>query len=83
MEGKITTTSVEALEPGPAGEAMLWDTELKGFGVRVRAGGTRTRHPVRADDVTFRWPSTAGRLGSFGLPLWRAASYYALTLPAR
>jgi integrase len=42
MEGKITKTAVEALEPGPAGEATLWDTELKGFGVRVRAGGTRT-----------------------------------------
>jgi integrase len=42
MEGRITKRSVEALEAGPSGEATLWDTELKGFGVRARAGGART-----------------------------------------
>jgi integrase len=42
MEARITKRSVEALEPGPTGEAVLWDSELKGFGVRVRTGGVRT-----------------------------------------
>lgn len=41
--GKISKTSVEAIVRPPAGSrAVLWDTELKGFGVRVTAGGRRT-----------------------------------------
>jgi hypothetical protein len=39
MRGKITKRSVDALKPATDGtEAMLWDTELKGFGVRVQGG---------------------------------------------
>lgn len=43
MRGKITKTSVDALAPTDKGEEQtLWDTELKGFGVRVRPGGVKT-----------------------------------------
>ena len=37
MQGKITKRSVDALRPSPGGaETVLWDRELKGFGVRVQ-----------------------------------------------
>jgi integrase len=42
MQGKITKRSVDALKLDERGEAMLWDTELPGFGLRVRSGGTRS-----------------------------------------
>jgi integrase len=43
MQGRITKRSVDALKP-PAergSETVLWDTELKGFGVRVQRGGAK------------------------------------------
>jgi integrase len=43
MRDKITKRSVDALKPGADGaEAMLWDTEVKGFGCRVQRGGSRS-----------------------------------------
>jgi integrase len=40
MQGKITKRTVDALQPGADGaEAMLWDSELRGFGCRARGGG--------------------------------------------
>jgi integrase len=43
MRAKITKRTVDALKPGPGGaEAMVWDTEVKGFGVRVQRGGSRS-----------------------------------------
>jgi integrase len=43
MRGKITKRSVDALKPGAGGaEAVLWDAELKGFGVRVQRGGGKS-----------------------------------------
>jgi integrase len=43
MRGKITKRLVDGLKPGVGGaEAMLWDIELKGFGVRVQRGGTKS-----------------------------------------
>jgi integrase len=42
MQGKITKRAVDKLEPYGGAEAVLWDTELKGFGVRVRSGGTKS-----------------------------------------
>ena len=43
MRGKVTKRSVEALTPGPDGtESVLWDSELRGFGVRVQRGGVRS-----------------------------------------
>jgi integrase len=43
MRGKITKRSVDALKPADGGaEAVLWDTEVKGFGVRVQRGGSKS-----------------------------------------
>jgi integrase len=43
VRGKITKRSVEALTPTVNGiEAVLWDTELKRFGVRVQRGGAKS-----------------------------------------
>jgi integrase len=42
MQGKITKRSVDGLAVPADGEAVLWDTEIKGFGLRVRSGGART-----------------------------------------
>ena len=36
---KITKRIVDAFDPDPAGERFLWDTELKGFGVRMMPSG--------------------------------------------
>jgi integrase len=39
MRGKVTKRAVDALKPADGAETVLWDTELKGFGVRVQRGG--------------------------------------------
>jgi len=36
---RITKREVDAVRPPYAGEIKLWDQELRGFGLRVRAGG--------------------------------------------
>lgn len=40
--GKLTKTSVEALRPPSDGQEFLWDSELRGFGVRVVPSGLKT-----------------------------------------
>jgi integrase len=43
MRGKITKRSVDALKVSADGtETVLWDSELKGFGVRVQRGGAKS-----------------------------------------
>jgi integrase len=42
MRGKITKRSVDVLKPANGAEAVLWDSELKGFGVRVQLGGAKS-----------------------------------------
>jgi hypothetical protein len=43
MRAKITKRSVDALRPTEGGrEAVLWDPELKGFGVRVQRGSVKS-----------------------------------------
>ncbi len=41
MLGKITKRSVDALALQGSAEMTLWDTELKGFGVRVQRGNSK------------------------------------------
>lgn len=38
---KLTKTKVEALKPDPAKQYLVWDSELKGYGVRVSPGGAK------------------------------------------
>ena len=43
MRGKIIKREVDALRPGANGaEAVLWDSEVKGSGVRVQRGGGKS-----------------------------------------
>ncbi|MCE2965633.1 MAG: site-specific integrase [Alphaproteobacteria bacterium] len=42
MLGKITKREVDALSTNGGKEQILWDSTLKGFGVRVREGGIKT-----------------------------------------
>jgi len=39
---KITKRAVDALVANTCAEAVLWDEEIKGFGIRVRSGGAKT-----------------------------------------
>ena len=40
--GKLTKRAVDSLMPPLTGQAFLWDSELRGFGVRVIPSGLRT-----------------------------------------
>ncbi len=42
MRGKITKRAVDALAPKNGGEVVLWDQEIRGFGIRARTGGAKT-----------------------------------------
>ena len=43
MRDKITKRAVDALRPASDGsEAVIWDTEVKGFGVRAQRGGSKS-----------------------------------------
>ncbi|TPE64849.1 site-specific integrase [Sandaracinobacter neustonicus] len=39
---KLSKRGVDALEPLPEGQSFLWDSELRGFGVRVLPSGLKT-----------------------------------------
>jgi integrase len=41
MRAKLTKRVVEAIQPAPARDVIAWDTELRGFGVRVWPSGKR------------------------------------------
>ena len=60
---KITKRMVDSLAPKPEGDVVVWDAELKGFGIRVKPSGAgsyclqyRTKHG-RSRRLTF------GRVG--------------------
>jgi integrase len=42
MRGKVTKRAVDALSPQNSSDVVLWDQELKGFGIRARVGGAKT-----------------------------------------
>jgi integrase len=42
MRGKITKRSVDDLAPKNTPEVVLWDTEIRGFGLRARSSGAKT-----------------------------------------
>lgn len=39
---KINTEAIESIKPPPSNYVMIWDSELKGFGLRVTAKGTKS-----------------------------------------
>ena len=42
MRDKITKRKVDAMKPNPAKDEFLWDTEAKGFGLRIKPSGNRS-----------------------------------------
>lgn len=68
---RIKKLTVEALpRPAPGGRSVLWDAEVKGFGVRVSSGGVRTYVlRYRPDDRGL--PPRQVTIGQHGSP-WTA-----------
>ena len=42
MRGKITKQAIDAVALNADAEVVLWDSEIKGFGLRARRGGAKT-----------------------------------------
>jgi hypothetical protein len=42
MRGKVTKRAVDGLAPNTDAEVILWDQEVRGFGIRARTGGAKT-----------------------------------------
>jgi hypothetical protein len=42
MQGKITKRAVDSLAASGSAEAVLWDAEVKGFGIRARESGGKS-----------------------------------------
>jgi integrase len=42
VRGKITKSAVDTLAPKDGTEVVLWDQEVRGFGIRARASGAKT-----------------------------------------
>ncbi len=57
MQGKITKRAVDDLAPAGGAETVLWDTEVKGFGVRARAA----RADTKVKDFGGRARATGGK----------------------
>lgn len=63
-QAKLNKRTVDALVPPRSGQDFIWDTEIKGFGVRVGSTGTKT--------FVIQYVNTEGRLrrvkiGRFGV----------------
>jgi integrase len=57
MQGKITKRAVDDLAPTSGAETVLWDTEVKGFGLRARAART----DIQVKDLGVRARVVAGK----------------------
>lgn len=82
MKGKTTKRTVDALDADPSSDVFLWDTDLSGFGVRVKPSGARSFL------VAYYAPGLhrTGRrltLGAYGKLTVEAARKKATTLLAR
>jgi hypothetical protein len=42
VRGKITKSAVDGLAPHSGAEVVLWDPEVRGFGIRARVSGAKT-----------------------------------------
>src|SRR5262245_9731140 len=71
MRGKITKRAIEALSPNNSGDAILWDQEVRGFGIRARAGGAKTYILQYRAGTGRRAPLRKLTIGKHGSP-WTA-----------
>lgn len=63
QQGRITLRQVQSLQADDGRDRYLWDGELKGFGVRCRAGGAKFYLIKYRHNGRVRW-HTIGRHGS-------------------
>lgn len=61
---KITKRIIDAFEPDPAGERFLWDTEMKGFGVRMMPSGVASYIVKYRNAEGRQRKMTVGRVGT-------------------
>jgi integrase len=65
--GRLTERTLAALKPTAGAQYVVWDTDLKGFGVRVSPAGTKTfTLKYRLASGRVRW-KTLGRVGTVAL----------------
>ncbi|PWG18061.1 tyrosine-type recombinase/integrase [Salibaculum griseiflavum] len=76
---KLTKTSVGKIEPQPGKQLLIWDSELRGFGIRVSPGGSKTYIMQRRIGRTTR-RLTIGRADDISA---EAARRRALSLAAK
>ncbi len=70
MSHKVTDKTVKAMAPPSSGNRITYDSEVKGFGVRITAAGSRSfvlNYRRKADGLERRWT-----IGSF--PDWGAGA---------
>jgi integrase len=70
MAVKLTDKTMKTMTPPEKGNCITWDTEVRGFGGRITAAGSRAfilNYKRKADGVERRWT-----LGSF--PDWTTAA---------
>jgi integrase len=68
MQGRVTKRAVDSLEPKDGKEAILWDAEVRGFGVRVQQGGTKTYILQYRTASVRRAPQRRLSIGKHGSP---------------
>jgi integrase len=68
VRGKIIKRAVDALFAKTCPEAVLWDEEIKGFGVRVRSGGAKTYILQYRAGTGRRAPLRKVTIGKHGSP---------------
>lgn len=61
---KLTKRIVDALEPDPSAERTVWDTELKGFGVRMMPSGVASYIVKYRTAENRQRKMTVGRVGT-------------------
>ncbi len=64
---RFTERTIDALSPQPGAQYVVWDRELKGFGIRVSPAGAKTfLLKYRLTSGRVRW-KTLGRVGTLAL----------------
>jgi len=76
---KITKRIVDAAEPNPDGEAYIWDSELKGFGVRMMPTGVASYIIKYRNAEGRQRKMTIGRVGTMTPEIARSQARAKLT----
>ncbi|MEX0963812.1 MAG: integrase family protein [Pseudohongiellaceae bacterium] len=66
LTAKLTKTAVEGIKPIPGKQVVVFDSDLKGFGIRVSAGGTKTffvQGRIRGNQQPVK--ATVGQFGTY------------------